>query len=370
MAITRQDKTLNQLLADLVAFRTVTGEQQAASACLDHINAYLTQRGMTVKRLKFNDFPSLIATTRSTKTPKLLLQAHVDVVSAPDNCYKLLEKDGKLFGRGVFDMKFAAAVFLKVVDELQDRLTEYDFGIMLTSDEEVGGKDGVKALLNAGYKAAVCVLPDAGDNWQIETSHKGCWTVRACASGIAAHGSRPWEGDNAINRLVDMLSETRKLFEGQNADSDTLSINKILGGTVANQVADKAEATLDMRFVSEQDYTGLHKKIKAIAKRYNVSLKTVRYIKISKTNADHPLVASFLQIAEKIHGKPLDEVRSLGSSDAYYFADVSIPVILVRPDGGCAHGDGEWIDKAGLENYYQVVKAYVETVCSTASSSR
>ncbi|HYH36508.1 MAG TPA: M20/M25/M40 family metallo-hydrolase [Candidatus Saccharimonadales bacterium] len=354
--------TLERILADLVTFRTISGEHQAAAAFLDYADDYLAQRGMIMNRVEFNGFPSLVATTRPTKTPKLLLQAHIDVVSGPDSCFELCEKDGSFLGRGVFDMKFATAIFLKVVDELQDRLADYDFGIMLTSDEEVGGKDGVKALLDAGYGTDVCVLPDAGDNWQIETSYKGAWISHASTKGVAAHGSRPWEGDNAIDRLVDALCEIRELFDGQNTDSATLSINQISGGTVINQVADKAQATLDIRFVSNNNLERLKSGIGAIADRYDVSFETVVEMMITHTDITHPLVRSFLETASRIRGKPIGQIRSLGSSDARFFAARGIPVILVRPDGGCAHADDEWISKTGFEQYFQVVKAYVEKV--------
>jgi succinyl-diaminopimelate desuccinylase len=360
-----QTNDLEQILADLIAFRTVSGEQQKASACLDYADDYLAARGMTVSRSEFNGFPSLVATTRRTKTPKLLLQAHIDVVSAPANCYELHEKDGKLFGRGVFDMKFAAAVFLQVVDELQNQLTSYDFGIMLTSDEEVGGQDGVKALLDAGYGADVCFLPDAGKGWKIETSHKGCWIGKVVAAGAAAHGSKPWEGDNAINHLVDALCKIRELFDGQNANSDTLSINKISGGTAINQVADRAEAIFDMRFIDNQSYTQLRKKMEVISEHHRVSLETIWQVGVTRTDITHPLVLPFLEIAERLHGRPLEAVRSLGMSDARYFTQRNIPVILVRPAGGGSHADGEWLDKTDLKTYFQVVKAYVQTIASS-----
>lgn len=362
----KAERTVNKILADLVAYRTISGEQQAASACLDYVGHYLTKAGMEVRRHVFNGFPSLVATTTPTKTPKLLLQAHMDVVAAPDKCFKLRQKGGKLYGRGVYDMKFAAAAFLKVVEDLQDKLENLDFGIMLTTDEEVGGKDGVKALLDEGYKAAVCILPDAGDNWQIEISHKGAWIGRALAKGVTAHGSRPWEGDNAIDRLIDALRAMRNLFDDQHTDSDTLSINKVAGGAGINQVADLAEATLDMRTVSDESFDRLHAKIKRIGSDHGVAVETLTRVRITETNIEHPLVAAFLQIAEEVRGKPLGHIRSLGTSDAHYFAKRGIPVILVRPDGGSPHGDDEWIDKAGLEQYCQVIKAYVEKVCAAA----
>ncbi len=360
MAVVQETEPLTRVLADLVAFQTVSGEYEPAAACLDYIESYLVKRGLHIKRLEFNGFPSLVATTRETKRPRVLLQAHLDVVCCPDALYKLSEKDGRLIGRGVFDMKFAAAVFLQVVDSLKYKLTDYDFGIMFTTDEEVGGSNGVKALLDSGYGAKVCILPDAGDSWQIETTHKGAWIAALSASGKSSHGSRPWEGDNAIHRLIDALSEIKDLFKAQNSDSDSLSINKIFGGTVMNQVADKAEAILDMRFLSNEGYAELHEKIANIAARYKVKTKTMYCIKVFKTDVTHPLVASFLQIAEQINGQPLRQTRSLGTSDAHFFAKHGIPTILVRPEGGCAHGDEEWIGKQGFEKYYQLVKAYVQ----------
>jgi succinyl-diaminopimelate desuccinylase len=356
------DPELEKILADLVAFRTVSGDRQAATRCLDYAEAYLSGRGMKTVRREFRGFPALVATTRRTKSPRVILQAHIDVVAAPDACYTLHEKDGKLFGRGVFDMKFAAAIFLKVADALGSRLKDYDFGIMLTTDEEVGGADGVKALLDAGYGAEVCVLPDAGDDWCLETSHKGTWIGRASAAGTAAHGSRPWEGDNAIDRLMDALCEIRGLFDGQNMDSDTLSVNTIAGGAVFNQIADKAEAVVDLRFLSNGNYDRIRRDIDGVAARYGVSMETIRLINVTNTDVQHPLVLPFLRIAERLRGKPLGRVRSLGVSDAHYLLARGIPVILVRPGGGSAHGDNEWIDRRGLHEYYRVVQSYVEEV--------
>lgn len=186
-------KDLDGILEDLVAFRTVTGDYEAAMGCLGYAEAYLKNQGMKVARHEFNGFPSLVATTRRAKTPKVLLQSHIDVVAAPDSCFNIKRKGNKLFGRGVMDMKFATAVFLKIAGDLKDSLADYDFGIMLTSDEETGGADGVKALLDAGYGAGVCLLPDAGKGWKLETSHKGCWIGCAKAKGVAAHGSKPWK---------------------------------------------------------------------------------------------------------------------------------------------------------------------------------
>src|SRR3954471_4445492 len=114
MAVEAQSESLAGLLARLVAFRTVTADLVAAKECADFVESYLRERGMNVQRLESNGFPGLVAASQVTKKPKVLLQAHLDVVPAAARCFELQPKDDRLVGRGAFDMKFAAAVFLKI----------------------------------------------------------------------------------------------------------------------------------------------------------------------------------------------------------------------------------------------------------------
>src|SRR6266852_6210285 len=59
-----------------------------------------------------NNIPSLLVTNTNTETKKfkIILNAHLDVVSVTDKQYNTKEKDGKRYGRGAYDMKTAAAV--------------------------------------------------------------------------------------------------------------------------------------------------------------------------------------------------------------------------------------------------------------------
>jgi succinyl-diaminopimelate desuccinylase len=355
-----QDISPTALLEELVAFKTVSGDLPAAFACLEYLEDFLEQRGMHIKRHVFNEVPSLVATTQPTKSPKVLLQAHLDVVPCSNSMFTLIENDGRLVGRGVFDMKFAGAIFLKVVDALQNELADYDFGLMFSFDEETGGTNGVKALLEAGYRTKVCILPDAGDNWCIEATQKGVWIVGLSATGEAVHGSRPWEGDNAIHRLNAALYEISKLFTEQNHETDSLSVNMISGGNAMNQVADWAKAVLDIRFIDGQGHERITKQINKIADRHNLTIKTVTLVNPTATDMKNPFVASFLNLAEAAHGSKLDQICSLGTSDSHYFAELGIPVILLRPHGGAPHSDAEWLDRASYEKYYQLIKRYVQ----------
>jgi succinyl-diaminopimelate desuccinylase len=321
----------------------------------------LTDSGMEVQMVRSNDFPSIIATSRpETAKPKVLLQAHMDVVPAKPELFELKESDGKLYGRGVYDMKFAAACFLQLAEGLKDSLDKYDFGIMFTSDEEIGGVNGVKHMLEQGYGGDVCVLPDGGDDWQLEINCNGVWIIALAASGRTAHGSRPWEGENAIEKLLNILEEIRELFPDNDGSKNTLTISMIEGGKADNQVPDAARVTLDMRLVDKKEFKNLQAVVEKLAVKHKVTLQTLHEIDCIETDIRHELVRAFIEAAEKVRGGKIGTIKSFGSSDARYFNAVGIPTILMRPDGGGAHSDNEWIDKQGFLQYYEVIKEYIQ----------
>jgi succinyl-diaminopimelate desuccinylase len=354
--------TVEDILNNLVAFKTVDGNAEEFKACFDYIEEFLSNRQLVVKRHNSQGYESIVATTAATQKPKVMLQAHVDVVPAREGSFKLQEVDGKLRGRGTYDMKFAAACFLMLADELRSAIQDYDFGLMLTSDEEIGGHNGVEMLLKNGYGAEVCVLPDGGDNWAIESVCNGLWIIYLKAAGKSAHGSRPWEGENAIDKLLVGVNQIKELFKETGAGKNSLTLSEVEGGCAVNQVPDSARATLDMRFVSDEEYHDKRAQIEQIAQANGLEIETCAEVATCVTNLKEPHVAKFVETVEAIRGEPIKETRSLGASDARHFTATGIPVILIRPDGGGPHSDHEWIDKAGLGQFYEVIKTYVREV--------
>jgi succinyl-diaminopimelate desuccinylase len=184
--------------------------------------------------------------------------------------------------------------------------------------------------------------------------------------GISAHGSRPWEGDNAIDKLFIAIQEIKKIFGEQQLGRSTLTVSQITGGYAVNQVPNGAEATLDMRFVNEEDLNVMRQKVKEVADKYDLEIQTHAEAGFCPVDVQHPHIAKFIEIASQIRGEEIEEMQSLGASDARYFAEKDIPVILIRPNGGGAHSDNEWIDKAGFEQFYAVLKTYIKEVAKKA----
>lgn len=359
---------LIEIFERLVAYPTVVGDKHAAFDCLQYVERLLTIAGLEPTRYSSNGFESLVATTQKTKHPKLFLQAHLDVVPADTSMFALRRDGRRLIGRGAYDMKYAAACFLLLVEELGDSLKDYDFGLMFTTDEEADGTNGVKYLLDQGYGCELALIPDGGDNWRLETAAKGGWAVQATARGKTAHGSRPWEGDNAIDKLMAFVAKAQALVPEQAHTGTTMVLSKISGGETHNQVPDEACATFDIRFMQTADGAMIRQRFRSLAESTGIELFDVTDIPPIELDLTLPAVAEWERTVSSVRGNASDGYAlSFGASDARYFAGKNIPSIVTRPDGGGHHSADEWIDETGMYDFYECIKQYVSGMTGQGS---
>jgi succinyl-diaminopimelate desuccinylase len=359
---TASSDTLEQMFAKLISFPSVSGDTAVIHDTFDYIEAYLASRGMYVTRHEWNGTESLVATTQKTKTPTVFLLGHIDVVPAPKEMFQLVEKDDKYIGRGVLDMKGGVAAYLGAVNELQDELHDYDFGVMLTSDEETGGFDGAKRLVDGGYIPQAIILQDGGGNWNIERLAKGLWHITITASGISAHGSRPWEGDNAVDKLMNVLLEVKGLFQDQGPEGSTVNVGIISGGNAINQIPSAASASLDMRFISPEDQARVIAATTDIAAMHGVSVQTEVVSDAVVTDPDNTFMASYAESVEQVIGKKIDWVVSNASHDGRFFASKGVQCATSYPLGGGHHGPDEWIAHKSLRQMQTVYVDYLRKV--------
>ncbi len=353
------EKALLNLLQKLVGMRTVTGNFTENNRALDFISRFLEERGLHTVRRSYDGYDLLVATTQLTKTPKVMLAAHCDVVPARDEDFMLHEKDGLLFGRGVWDMKYAIAGYMVLADRLQDRLTDYDFGIMITSDEETQS-NGVTHLLEDGFIPKSAVLLDGGDDWQLESAAKGAWYVGITVNGKAAHGSRPWTGKSASFKMLELLREVQKLFENAGPNTNTLNISKIQTGEAPNQLPGQATAVLDIRLMNSGEYERIKKAVQAICDKYEAEYSVITYFPCIQHDLDNPFLKQFALSVENVTGIKGAGVLSYGASDAAYFLSRGIPCATTRPTGGGHHSGKEWMDKSSFCQLPDILSDYIE----------
>ena len=369
-AETPDEPLSTQLLSKLVAIPSLSDDAEASSKALGFVGQFLETRGMHTEYFENKGFRSLYASTRAdNKQPTVLLSAHIDVVPGKPEQFVLRTENGRLYGRGVMDMKFAIASYMCLVDKLAADLQSYDFGILLTSDEELGGRNGTNIAVNEhGLRPKVAVIPDGGENWQLETFAKGVQWVKLEANGKASHASRPWEGESAISALLGALHEIEQLAPQKGVRNNTsISVGTIEGGTAGNQIPAHASAMLDIRYGSMEDFESIYPKIHKICAAHKITDELLVSDAPCISDMDNPYIKTFRETIQSVTGKEPGEAFSHGATDGRYFSAHGIPTIIVSPESNGRHTEDEWLSKKGYEQFIQVLLEYVS---KTAYSSK
>jgi acetylornithine deacetylase/succinyl-diaminopimelate desuccinylase-like protein len=353
------------LLTELVKFPTVATNPAAIRASLEWVKRQVAHLPLHVTEFEQGGVPSLVLTTRPTKRPKVLLLGHIDVVPGPPEMYTLKQRNGRLLGRGVFDMKYALVLYLQILLNLEGRLADYDLGVMITGDEEMGGRNGAGALVAAGWAADVIINFDALGNWEIERGAKGVIWLKAHSHGAEGHGSRPWGYKNAIVQLMAFLQELRGHFDTEPCGDhehahSTMSIGLFNGGQAFNQIAGHATAEVDIRVAAGVDVKDVQAMIDDVASHYsgvNCEYVLTDPSLVADPNNDHTRL--FELLVTKVAGVKPSFILSHGGSDSRYFEQLAKTFITTGPPGGGAHAEGEWLDLKGFEQTHRILAEFV-----------
>jgi acetylornithine deacetylase len=183
--------------------------------------------------------------------PAVVLSTHMDTVPP---YIPASEDDDFICGRGACDAKGIIAAQIAAAERLRaDGVTE--IGLLFTVDEEVTSA-GAKAL-NAHPLASVCrylINGEPTDN-RLAIGTKGSLQVTIKTGGRAAHSAYPEQGDSAIEKLLDVLADVRKIewLSDESFGETTCNIGVISGGTRANVIADEAQTVLQIRLATNAE---------------------------------------------------------------------------------------------------------------------
>jgi succinyl-diaminopimelate desuccinylase len=248
------------LVRELVRRQTVSGNAAGQRAALGAVTEVLRAAAPHLQRTDGTDPGqpwTLLSTPTDPARPRLLLACHVDTVPAADPAQWQRDpfgadlEAGRVWGRGGSDMKaglVAAAAAVAGADP------ETPVALLLTSDEEIGSKGAAAAAAAiAGLRVGAVVVPEATGN-QVVLGHRGALWLTVRAQGVAAHGSTPQLGRNAVLELVAVLGRAGAglpLSHDPFLGGETWNPGVIAGGTVPNVVPDRAEVVVDQRTVGD-----------------------------------------------------------------------------------------------------------------------
>lgn len=353
-----------KLLKKLISFSSDKDHPHAVKECFYFCAHYLKKAGFKVRTYSVKKDFSLLAARKLKKHFQYILNGHLDIVPANyPQAFKPVVKGDRLYGRGTSDMKGPVAAMMALVKDKE--LENVDMALLLTTDEERGGFNGVKYLVDKkGYSCDCVVVPDGGDNFRLILTEKGVLHLKFEAKGKAAHGSRPWQGENAIEKLIYIFQEIKKRIPETTAKNrwlTTVNLGKIVGGDATNKVPATAQMHLDFRFPKESDKDKVLNLIKTLVKQTKRVYFTIESEgSLMSTPIANPYIKKMLRIA-KDKGIGLKADKDHGASDGRFFSAKGIPVVMFKPICSFPHIDNEWINFRSLDKFYQIIKDFLLT---------
>jgi succinyl-diaminopimelate desuccinylase len=347
-----------KLTKDLIRFRSMHSEPEEIKRCAEFIEKFLEEYAIEYWRFDHGGTPSILILPGSVKTP-ILLMSHIDVVDAPAELFTPVQKQGKLYGRGSIDDKYAAALSLVLLKNHLEHLRskgkgqkDLPFGVLITGDEEIGGANGAKKVLNE-VKADFCVALDGGTPDKIVVKEKGVLKLKLVSKGKAAHGARPWLGENAIDNLIEDYLKLKDHFQVSTPDHwhRTMNFSIIQAGKSFNQVPESAEALFDIRYTESDDIDRLVSQMQnEIKGRLTVEAKGHLFF-----GGDSPYLDLLLNIA-----KNTEVGFEHGASDARYLSAHGIDGIVWGADGEMSqHTADEHVIIDSIRTVYEKLEDFI-----------
>lgn len=205
------------LTKELVALPSITPND---AGCQELISHWLTKLGFTINDMPFGETSNLWA-TRGTEGPHFVFAGHTDVVPPGDKALWLFDpftptvKDGKLYGRGVADMKGGVAAMLIAVEEFVTKYPDHtgQISFLITSDEEGPGHDGTKKVVGKlqeqGIKIDWCLVGEPGSQQifadTLKLGARGSLTGTVVFTGKQGHVGYPHKANNPIHATLNTL---------------------------------------------------------------------------------------------------------------------------------------------------------------------
>lgn len=339
------------LLEQLVRFKTTNDNALEITRCYDFIDNALDFYPFHKQKIVHNGVESRIWSTTKEKHTKYILNAHVDVVPASDKLFTMEETNGRIVGRGVSDMKYSIPIYIEVLRSIFEKTNNLpSLAIVLTSDEERGGVNGVGHIINSlNYSADLVFVPDGGEGNHIVESAKGVLQLEIKVSGSGAHAARLWEGDSAIDALVTGITRLRKQYPFPNAElwGTTVNIGQIQGGKQTNQVADEARALFDIRYTPDQTVDGLLAQMREFFP--NASINIIIHADAFTVDRKNAYVKRWNELLTNSSQRAFIQENS--ASDGRYFSAKGMPTIVSKPEGGLIHTEEEWTSISSMENF-------------------
>lgn len=372
---------IERLLADLVAIDSVNpdlvpdgaGEGQVAR----FIAGWLAERGLEVHLDEVRPGrPNVIAVARGAGGGRaLLLNGHIDTVGVAGMAapHRPAVKDGRMYGRGAYDMKCGVAACMAAIAAARRQALRGDVIFTAVMDEEYAGLGTLDVA--AKYRADAAIIAEPTEQ-QLVVAHKGFVWLEVETQGAAAHGSIPGAVDAIVQMgklLVELGELNRRLLANPThplLGGGSLHASLIGGGQELSSYPERCVLSVERRTIPGETPEQVEAELNAIVGRLAAADPAFRAVvrrgvdrAPMETSADAPAPALIRRHAAALLGREIEVTSVPYWTDAASLAAAGIPTVLFGPAGEGAHALEEWVDLASVRQCAAILERVVVDFC-------
>ncbi|MDD9995248.1 MAG: M20 family metallopeptidase, partial [Dehalococcoidia bacterium] len=326
-----------------------SGDKAGVDELGRYVGARLQGVGATVEFRRQEDVGDHLVARLGDGRSQVLVLGHLDTIWPPGTLETspFRVERGRAYGPGIFDMKSGIAIAIHALKSLAQsgRLRNRRVTVLLTSDEEIGCGTS-RALIEELARQSefvLCMEAPLGPDGALKTSRKALGIFRIRVQGRASHaGNDHQRGISAVEELAHQILRLSQLTDYE--QGTTITVGKMSGGVVGNQVAGDAEALGDFRAASKEEEGRVVRAIEGLTPvlpgaRVHASAEVNR--PLMKPSPESRRLFRRAQDAAAGIGMTLTEASAGGGSDAQFAAALGVAVL----DGLGCPGDGMFTDE-------------------------
>jgi len=339
------------------------GEAQIAA----FIEDWARGEGLAAQRLeKTHGRPTVLVTAPgSSGGPALLLCGHTDTVNVEGMTGPHAPRvDGdRLYGRGAYDMKAGLAAALIACREAARLGLAGDVVVAAVADEEHASLGVQEALRSVRADAAIVTEPT---ELELIVAHKGFVWAEIELEGVAAHGSRPHLGVDAIVKAGPVLTALGELDEALGARTHPLlgrgsvHASTIDGGVELSSYPARCVIGLERRTLPGETVEDIEAELAALGGEHRITLVREPF----EVDPGAAIVGAVSQAAAGVLGSPPQQAGASYWADAAFIAAAGIPTVMFGPGGEGAHAIEEWVSVADTVAVTEVLIEVARALCS------
>jgi acetylornithine deacetylase len=360
-------------------------------ALIHFVRDYLAPYGAEI-RLTHDD-PKRKANLFATLGPRgdagLVLSGHTDVVPTEGQAwdtdpFNMVEKDGRLYGRGAADMKGFVACVLALVPEFMERSLRTPLHLAFSYDEEVGciGVGRLIAdLARAGIRPRSCIV---GEPTMMKPviAHKGKKGYRCTVRGLAGHSAYAPHGVNAVEYAAEAIAFLKAMARWHrdcgpydrsfDVAYTTVHTGVIRGGTALNVIPHECAFDFEFRHLPGDDperllreftehvKNKLEPEMRTVHPAAGFSIEPMSEIPMLNTGPENEVVA----LAQELSGSHDIGKVSFGT-EASQFHRAGIPTVVCGPGSiAQAHKPNEYITLDQVARCDAFLRRLMERICA------